>query len=58
MTTIPDSHRDLLDAQIAVLGTIGASGRAQLSATWFLAEGDAVRLSLNTMRQKVNAGRT
>ena len=53
MTTIPDTHRDLLDAQVAVLGTIGASGRPQLSAIWFLAEGDTVKLSLNTSRQKV-----
>ncbi|WP_300609053.1 PPOX class F420-dependent oxidoreductase [Trebonia sp.] len=53
MTTIPDSHRDLLGAQVATLGTIGASGRPQLSGTWFLAEGDTVRLSLNTARQKV-----
>ena len=53
MTTIPESHRDLLDAQVAVLGTIGASGRPQLSATWFLAEDGTVKLSLNTARQKV-----
>ena len=53
MTTIPDSHRDLLSAQVAVLGTIGASGRPQLTATWFLAEGDTIKLSLNTTRQKV-----
>ena len=55
MTTseIPDSHKDLLGAQVAVLGTIGSSGRPQLSAIWFLAEGDTVKLSLNTARQKV-----
>ena len=53
MTTIPDTHRDLLNAQVGVLGTIGASGRPQLSAIWFLAEGDTVKLSLNTARQKV-----
>jgi PPOX class probable F420-dependent enzyme len=55
MTTpeIPDSHRGLLGAQVGVLGTIGVSGRPQLSATWFLAEGDTVKISLNTTRQKV-----
>ena len=53
MTTIPDTHRDLLNAQVGVLGTIGASGRPQLSAIWFLADGDTVKLSLNTDRQKV-----
>ena len=53
MTTIPDSHRDLLNGQVAVLGTIGASGRPQLSGVWFLAEDDTIRFSLNTARQKV-----
>ena len=55
MTTpeIPESHKDLLSAQVGVLGTVGARGRPQLSATWFLAEGDTVKISLNTTRQKV-----
>jgi PPOX class probable F420-dependent enzyme len=51
--TIPDSHRDLLDAQVATLGTIGGDERPQLSEVWFLADGDTIRLSLNTSRQKV-----
>jgi PPOX class probable F420-dependent enzyme len=53
MTTIPASHRDLLDAQFATLATLGADGRPQLSEVWFLAEDDTVRLSFNTTRHKV-----
>jgi PPOX class probable F420-dependent enzyme len=49
---IPDSHRDLLDSQVATLGTVGPDGRPQLSEVWFLADGDTVRLSLNSSRQK------
>ena len=52
MAAVPDSHRDLLDAPVATLATVGADGRPQLSAVWFLADGDSVRLSLNTARQK------
>jgi PPOX class probable F420-dependent enzyme len=54
MTTseIPASHADLLNAQIGVLGTVGSSGRPQLSAIWFLAEDGTVKFSLNNARQK------
>ena len=53
MTSIPDTHRDLLDAQVATLATIGHDGRPQQTALWFLAEGDVIRMSLNNTRQKV-----
>jgi PPOX class probable F420-dependent enzyme len=52
MPEIPASHRDLLDGQFATLGTVGPDGRPQLSEVWFLADGDTVRLSLNSSRQK------
>ena len=52
MFRISESHRDLLDADVAVLATVGNDGRPQLSAVWFLAEGDTLALSLNTARQK------
>jgi PPOX class probable F420-dependent enzyme len=52
MPTIPDSHRDLLDADFATFATIGPDGRPQLSEIWFLAEGDTITTSLNTSRQK------
>jgi PPOX class probable F420-dependent enzyme len=52
MIQVPDSHRDLLDASVATLATIGPDGRPQLSEVWFLSDGRSVRLSLNTSRQK------
>ncbi len=52
MPAIPESHRDLLDGRFATLATVGPDGRPQLSEVWFLADDDAVALSLNTARQK------
>jgi PPOX class probable F420-dependent enzyme len=53
MREIPASHRDLLAAQFATLGTLAAAGRPQLTEVWFLAADDRVRFSLNTSRRKV-----
>jgi PPOX class probable F420-dependent enzyme len=53
MASIPDTHADLLQARTAILATIGPDGRPQVSAVWFLADGDTLQLSLNTVRQKV-----
>jgi PPOX class probable F420-dependent enzyme len=52
-TEIPDEAKDLLQARFATLATIDPDGRPQLSEVWFLAEGDTVKISLNTERQKV-----
>ena len=52
METIPQSHRDLLDAQVATLATVGANGRPQQSLVWFLAEEGTIRFSLLSSRQK------
>ena len=49
---IPESHRDLLDAPFATLGTIDRAGRPQLSQVVFLAEDGVVRISLNSSRAK------
>lgn len=52
MTDFPESHRDLLDAEVATLGTIDSRGFPQLSEVWFLFDHGEVRLSLNTARLK------
>ncbi|TME61171.1 MAG: PPOX class F420-dependent oxidoreductase, partial [Chloroflexi bacterium] len=36
MTTFPESHRDLLKADVAMLATIGQDGYPQVTALWFL----------------------
>ena len=51
-TTVPEDFRDLLDAQIATLATIGPDGRPQLSAVGFLHDNGALKLSLHETRQK------
>ena len=54
MTTFPESHRDLLKADVAMLATIGPDGYPQVTALWFLFDEDAtLKLSLNSTRQKV-----
>lgn len=52
MPSIPPSHRDLLDAQFATLATLAPDGLPQLSEVWFLADGNEVKLSLNSSRAK------
>ncbi len=54
MSTIPDSHRDLLEHnQIVILGTNGPKGEPQVTALWFLFEDGNVRMSINEARQKL-----
>ncbi len=52
MTAFPDSHRDLLDAQVATLATIDRDGFPQLTEVWFLYDEGEIRLSLNMSRCK------
>ena len=52
MPSVPSSHRDLLQASVATLSTIGPDGRPQQSMVWFLADADTIRISLNSSRQK------
>jgi PPOX class probable F420-dependent enzyme len=52
MTNFPDSHRDLLDAQVATLATIGGNGFPQLTEIWFLYDDGELKTSLNDSRLK------
>jgi PPOX class probable F420-dependent enzyme len=52
MTSVPDTHRDLMDGPVATLATIGRDGIPQLTEVWFLYDGDRVRISLNEARLK------
>jgi len=51
--TIPSSHRDLAEATgVGVLSTVGTDGVPQSTAVWYKLEGDVIRTSLHTSRQK------
>ena len=52
-TTIPESHRDLLEGDVLTLATVGEDGYPQVSEVWFVMEDGQVAISLNTRRQKV-----
>ena len=52
MTDFPATHRDLLDAEVATLATLGADGYPQLSAIWFLHDEGELKSSLNDSRLK------
>jgi PPOX class probable F420-dependent enzyme len=52
MIDFPQSHRDLLQSQIAVLGTLNPDGFPQVSALWFVFHDGTITLSLNDSRQK------
>lgn len=52
MTDLPDSHRDLLDAQVATLATIGEDGGPQLTEVWFLHEDGELKVSITDGRLK------
>jgi PPOX class probable F420-dependent enzyme len=52
MTQFPESHRELLDAQVASLATVGRDGFPQVTEVWFLYDERELKLSLNTSRLK------
>ena len=52
-TSIPESHQDLLQVQVATIATVGRDGFPQVTAVWFAQDDGEIKLSLNTTRQKV-----
>ncbi len=52
MTSFPESHEDLLGAEVASLATIRRDGFPHLTEVWFLFDDDELKLSLNTSRLK------
>jgi PPOX class probable F420-dependent enzyme len=50
---IPESHQDLVSpGGVGTLSTVGADGTPQVTALWFLLDGDVVRMSVLGSRQK------
>jgi PPOX class probable F420-dependent enzyme len=53
MSVIPDSHRDLLERPLyAHLATIRPDGKPQVNPMWFAWDGEYVRFTNTTVRQK------
>jgi PPOX class probable F420-dependent enzyme len=52
MNELPESHRDLLEAEFATLATIARDGAPQLTEVWFLHSDGELKLSLNKSRVK------
>jgi PPOX class probable F420-dependent enzyme len=52
MTLFPESHKDLLNAEVASLATIGRDGYPQVTELWFLYDDGELKLSLSTSRVK------
>jgi PPOX class probable F420-dependent enzyme len=53
MTDFPESHRDLLDAPVGILTTVGSSGIPQTTAIWFVHDEGELYSWLSDARQKV-----
>jgi PPOX class probable F420-dependent enzyme len=53
MTDFPESHRDLLEAQVGMLSTVGRTGIPQTTAIWFLYDEGELGTWLSDARQKV-----
>lgn len=52
--TFPETHRDLLESDVAILATNVQDGYPQVTALWFLFDEDGtVKLSINSTRQKL-----
>lgn len=54
MIDVPESHHDLLDAEVATFATVDATDYPQLTDVWFLYEDGDVKLSFNTGRAKTD----